>query len=490
MEEFTRSLKSFSADVGGKLSGLAAKASPRQPLPAQSPPPPAGGPAHGADQPADAAREAALAALAPEYFQRGSDPLAAELGVLAEAAGQAEVDAVVERLTGALEVVSGRLKRHVVQHQEKLIQGLTNVAGVGDDVHAAFCMVQAARHQLRAAADDVAAQVAVVESTRKKQRLIGALDLATRLQQVWDLPANLKPLLEAGELGDAVLLCLEAHQLLEAALSGLATAPPLRARVKRHYYDCLSRLDAALQRTCAAFSAEGYSKLLEAYLLSGTQPAALAAEVGGAFPEALHDAALRVVRGALLATKGAQAADGGAGAGLLLQAGSYPQMCRQLPAKLLRPCLLQLLELVFDILASYEAMHAFHEASGPAAEAAAAAVARASSDGGDGTGPDAAAAAGGAAQPDGDQMARVHAATRALLRAVSGALRAGRGEVAGAAGSKVRELLLAPETGRGDELLQVVSWCEALAAFGDAFVGGASELRSALAACYAPLLEG
>lgn len=79
-----------------------------------------------------------------------------------------------------------------MQHQEKLIQGLTNVTGVGDDVQAAFCMAQAARRQLRGAADDVAAQVAVVEWTRKKQRLMGALDLATRLQQVWDLPANLK----------------------------------------------------------------------------------------------------------------------------------------------------------------------------------------------------------------------------------------------------------------------------------------------------------
>jgi hypothetical protein len=199
-------------------------------------------------------------------------------------------------------------------------------------------------------------------------------------------------------------------------------------------------------------------QLLEAYLLSGTQPPALAAKVGTAYPEALHDAALRVVRGALLATKGV--ADG-AGGGLLLEAGSYPQMCRQLPAKLLRPCLLQLLELVFDVLASYEAMCAFHEACGPAAEAAAAAAAgRASSSGDEGgdAAPDAAPAAEQQPSLGSDQMAGVHAATRALLSAVGDALRTGRGEVVGAAGAKVRELLLAPDMARGEDFLQVSRW--------------------------------
>jgi hypothetical protein len=37
---------------------------------------------------------------------------------------------------------------------------------------------------------------------------------------------------------------------------------------------------------------------------------------------------------------------------------------------------------------------------------------------------------------------------------------------------------------------QVVGWSEALAAVGDAFVGGPSGLRTALTGCYGALLEG
>jgi hypothetical protein len=68
---------------------------------------------------------------------------------------------------------------------------------------------------------------------------------------------------ESGEFGEAILQCAECHQQLDAGgpLAQLRAAPELRALVQRHYYDTLARLDAALQRCCAEFSAEGYSKV-------------------------------------------------------------------------------------------------------------------------------------------------------------------------------------------------------------------------------------
>jgi hypothetical protein len=59
-------------------------------------------------------------------------------------------------------------------------------------MQAAFVMVQASRQQLRMAAEEVAAQMQVVGATRKKQRLMGALELASRVKQARDLHHSLK----------------------------------------------------------------------------------------------------------------------------------------------------------------------------------------------------------------------------------------------------------------------------------------------------------
>lgn len=177
-------------------------------------------------------------------------------------------------------------------------------------------MVRAARQQLRAASDDVAAQVHVVATTAKKQRLMGTLELAAQLRRVRALGGELKcgaglgcmglhgghmgaawgcmgaawgcmglhavcvPLPptpttympaahthlvrqhhEAGDYGEAILAIMEAGQALEGPLAGLSSVPALREGLTRHYYDTLQRLDGGLLRCCGGFCAEGYSKV-------------------------------------------------------------------------------------------------------------------------------------------------------------------------------------------------------------------------------------
>lgn len=155
----------------------------------------------------------------------------------------------------------------------------------------------------------------------------------------------------------------------------------------------------------------------------------------------------------MLASKGAQAAsetpklgaasatpaaNPGPATRLLLE-GGYQQLCRQLPASFLAPSLQQLLELVFEVLASYQLMSQFHEANQQTASQR------------EPEGQEADGSSGG----EGDQMVQVQEATRKLLQAVAAALRTGRGEVADAAGAKVKELLMVPEMAKGDEVMQV-----------------------------------
>lgn len=60
------------------------------------------------------------------------------------------------------------------------------------NLQAAFVMVQASRQQLRSAAEEVAAQIQVVGATRKKQRLMGALELASKVKKAKELHLLLK----------------------------------------------------------------------------------------------------------------------------------------------------------------------------------------------------------------------------------------------------------------------------------------------------------
>jgi hypothetical protein len=155
------------------------------------------------------------------------------------------------------------------------------------------------------------------------------------------------------------------------------------------------------------------------------------------------------VRGAVLASKGVDAAAGGPS--LLLEA-SYPQLCRQVPGKHLRPCLAQLSELAFELVASYELMAQFHAANQRALRGSrGGSGGSGGGGGGSSSGGDADAPAGG----EDDQMAAVQSATRGLLQAVDDALRGARGEVAEAAGARVRELLAAPEIARAEGVAQV-----------------------------------
>jgi hypothetical protein len=166
------------------------------------------------------------------------------------------------------------------------------------------------------------------------------------------------------------------------------------------------------------------------------------------------------VRGAALASRGTHPEDATGSASLLLEA-SYPQLCRQLPGKHVRPCLLQLPELVFEILASYELMAQFHAANqhvlevgggGGRGGSGGTASGGSGNDAEAGDGRNSGGVADGGAQ---GHMAAVQQATRGLLQAVDGALCASRIEVAESIGARVRELLAVPDMSKGENLYQV-----------------------------------
>ncbi|GIL58297.1 hypothetical protein Vafri_13375 [Volvox africanus] len=412
----------------------------------------------------EARADLVLGQLYTGYFESNFDPVAYELSKLTDSDNQAHIDELVERLTQGVETVSGRLSRHVNKKRDVLLTGIDRVAEVEDDLKAAFLISRSSRATLKAAAEEVQRNMRVVGQTRRKQSFMELMEVISKIKRARDLQHSLKKSQEIGEYGDAIMTCVQCFQGLES-LTQLTVSGELRATVQRLYLDTLRRMDTALTNICAEFDPEKYAKLLEGYLLQGIDSKALADKVLQCFKDSIYDVTTRVVRSLLLTKpKLADRLAAGASATSALQLG-YSEMLRAMPPDLLRPCLLRLLETVFDVLASYHVMSQWHVL----------AVQKESQ---------MAAAAQGMEAED----RRAQTATAAFLSAVNDVLKVSRAEVLDTAGRRMKDLLAMDNLFKGEDFLQVVEWCGKFSAMGEAFLGGPTELRPQMMALCARFL--
>lgn len=200
-------------------------------------------------------------------------------------------------------------------------------------------------------------------------------------------------------------------------------------------------------------------QLLQGYLLQELSGSSLAAKVLTSFKESIHDAAMRIVR-SLVLTK-PQFADKLASSSLN---STYADMCKELPVDLLRPCLVKLMEVLFEVLSSYHAMMRWHQAAVLQQQ-------------------ETAAEAAGLQQPhhahassadrhdvpsDQHEVGQMQAACRNLIQVVSEVLSRSRSDVFDVAASKVKDLLNVPNICKGEDFCQVRvrQWRLCLACFG------------------------
>ncbi len=148
---------------------------------------------------AEARADAVLSKLYPGYFEQDFDPVKYELEQLSTEAAPEEIDAVVEKLTNGVEVrwgsqraftwrnawraahgesncacccaqkATGKLSRRVFTKREQLLNGLSTVAAVGDDLKGAFMIVRTSRASLKQAGEEIMRNVRVAGQTRRKQ---------------------------------------------------------------------------------------------------------------------------------------------------------------------------------------------------------------------------------------------------------------------------------------------------------------------------------
>ncbi|KAG2448902.1 hypothetical protein HYH02_006250 [Chlamydomonas schloesseri] len=403
-----------------------------------------------------------LGQLYSGYFEANFDPVAYELSKLNDHDNQDHIDELVERLTLGVETVSGRLSRHVNKKRDVLLAGIDRVAEVEDDLKAAYHISRSSRASLKAAAEEVQRNMRVVGQTRRKQAYMEMMEVVSKIKRARDLQHLLKKSQELGEYGDAIMTCVQCFQGVDS-LRQLAVSGDLRASVQRAYVDTLRRMDGALANICSEFDPDKYTKILEGYLLQGIDGKALSDKVLQCFKDAIHDVTTRVVR-SLLLTK-PKLADRLASGGAAAMALGYGELLRALPTDLLRPCLMRILEVVFDILASYHVMAHWHVL----------AVAKQGQ-------------MEAAAQGMDEEARRAQAATASFLTSVNDMLKTSRGEVLEVAARRVRDLLGLDSLFKGEDFLQAVDWCGKFGGCCEAFLSGPSEVRPAVMASCARFL--
>ncbi|KAK9832750.1 hypothetical protein WJX81_008241 [Elliptochloris bilobata] len=432
-----------------------------------------------------------LDVLEQRFFQRDYGAVLQELGKLPPGSTQDTIEGVADACTAALEAVSEGLSQHVLRNYVLFVAGIAEVSALEADLIKAHVCAKEARANLGLVRKNVAVGTWVAKRSRRKQarhfnshdrhnRLIGEvlvrlLDGLSALHQAAGLQAALKEAREAGAYAQAFWLCARCSSAL-AAMPEVHSAQAMLASVAVAHEDTVQRLSTALTAACADFQPERYTQVLEGYVLLGQDAAVMG-----------------VVRSVLLTRPGAEGAHGG----------TLQELVRRLPGDLFRTCLARALMVTWDVLASHEAMRAWHTArlTAHAADLAALRAARMRLHARLATEPNSAPRAPAGA-PGGEGLVGAASHKEALqelqevelreageqewgdaMGVVAAGLRGGRRLLWDEVARRVGALLASPAAWEGEHFLQVAEWVARILAAGDAFAGvnASSGLRALLA---------
>jgi len=404
--------------------------------------------------------ETVLNELHDGYFEKDFDPIDFELRNVDDDVGQEEVDAKVDKLTVALEVVSLQLSKRVMEKQNHFADGIETVGSIESDLQQAHVSTVNARLRVRLALEEVKRSAAIACDTRQKQRYMEVLNLLTSVKQAAKLKQSVRDVLENGDYIEAMMMCADCFEKLET-LGNIKIALDLKQSVHSLYLETIDRIDAALHATCNDFRPDEYKNILQCFLFQDITVNELSDKILRAFQDSIAKASSRVVR-SLIVTK-----PGLADAMFSPKfETSFSEMCRGLPFDLLRPCLAKLLEVLFDILCSYHCMSTWHEIGLKHAQSELQRVQQSKT----------VAETTDEAGEDIDEDVESAQRTVNVLTSVLEVLVESRKVIWDSAARRVRDLLSGPAAVEGEHFLQVMEWCQKFLRAGEAFIRDKSDL--------------
>jgi len=298
-------------------------------------------------------REELLNTLDDVYFQKNGDCLEFELAGLPVAVTTADLEAVAEDRTVALEAVSEKLSHHILRNYDAFAAGVDEVIGTEELLEAAALKSKISRERLSVAATEVQRGIGVWRNTQRKGGLTELLDILIRLRRTREIAGQLSTALSEGDFCRGLWLSEQLAEAAESLNPDIDLANAFQFRACSSIEDSYSQIKVTVAALTSDFQAQAFDKVLQGYaLLASNSKFSIEIDPGGdvraAFSAAPRAAAQKVLKGVLLARAGLEEKT--------VVADSLPALVALLPSDLFITCLARVMMVFWDLLSAHYAM--------------------------------------------------------------------------------------------------------------------------------------
>ncbi|CAI5477761.1 unnamed protein product [Closterium sp. Yama58-4] len=245
-----------------------------------------------------------------------------------------------------LDVITEQLATQVMNHHQKMVQGMQLVGELDRELRVVSVICRNARRHLNKAMEEVASDLVVAASVNKKKMLTSMLPVLMRMQQVVDVRGRMDACIDEGDFARALRLCSHCLVLIEQNAQ-LAAIRDMNISIEEWLTQVVDHVDALLFTVCKSFDSPSYAVVIDAYAVMD-DAATLADKVQNFFAQSVvtctYDTLLQFLEQAM-------GEDDGHRSRL-----AYSELCVELPDGVFRLCLLRTLRVLFDLFSSHHHM--------------------------------------------------------------------------------------------------------------------------------------
>ncbi|CAI5523451.1 unnamed protein product [Closterium sp. Naga37s-1] len=285
--------------------------------------------------------------LDPKFYLESFDAVRAELEQLpSDTVALQQLGMHSGRRLLQLDVITEQLATQVMNHHQKMVQGMQLVGELDRELRVVSVICRNARRHLNKAMEEVASDLVVAASVNKKKMLTSMLPVLMRMQQVVDVRGRMDACIDEGDFARALRLCSHCLVLIEQNAQ-LASIRDMNISIEEWLTRVVDHVDALLFTVCKSFDSPSYAVVIDAYAVMD-DAATLADKVQNFFAQSVvtctYDTLLQFLEQAM-------GEDDGHRSRL-----AYSELCVELPDGVFRLCLLRTLGVLFDLFASHHHM--------------------------------------------------------------------------------------------------------------------------------------
>eukprot|EP00850_Spirogloea_muscicola_P020911 SM000230S07347 [mRNA] locus=s230:163380:172549:+ [translate_table: standard] len=247
-----------------------------------------------------------------------------------------------------LDSVTEELSQQVMEHHEEMVQGVHLVAELERDLQLTSIICRNGRRYLAQAMEDVTQNLAVYDAD--------TVPILHQIQDLARLKAGLDKLLESGDYAKALRVCSHCLVLMQE-YSRFKAVQDMNSSIEMWLEKTVEKVDMKMKQLCRSFDEDCYLRVIDAYAVLD-DASVLLEKIQGYFHDIVVSETQDVLVGFLY-----QASSDAPMEILQSKQGtsrlSYEELCMLLPEKSFRQCLHKTLEVLFDLLCSYQTMLAW-----------------------------------------------------------------------------------------------------------------------------------